>query len=123
MYVWIDDERTPPGDGNHWHVVQSSAQAITLLTNLKNKATDRPFEVISFDHDLGYAFDEVPTWYEEELRSKGYTDDTSRPVLLWMIENDFWPSEIRFHTANPVGREWLVGMANRYAPDGVLVGR
>lgn len=59
-----------------------------------------PLEIISFDHDLG-------------------GDDTSRRVANWMIENNFWSEEIRLHTANPVGYEWLQGTFNRYAPDSV----
>ena len=43
-------------------------------------------------------------------------DDRARPVVLWLCENDRWPPEVRVHTANPVGREWLVGMARRYGP-------
>lgn len=38
------------------------------------------------------------------------------PVVLWLCENDRWPPEVRIHTANPVGREWLTGMARRYGP-------
>lgn len=96
MRLWIDDERVMPAE--YTHMAMSSAQAITLLSR-------HDFEVISFDHDLG-----------------GTTnDDTSRPVLIWMIENEKWPGEIRFHTANPVGRDWLEGTARRYAPDWVNV--
>ncbi|MEV6643273.1 cyclic-phosphate processing receiver domain-containing protein [Amycolatopsis sp. NPDC051371] len=52
------------------------------------------FAAISLDHDLG-------------------GDDTTRPVVLWLCENDRCPPEVRVHTANPVGREWLTGMARR----------
>lgn len=96
MRLWIDDERVMPA--GFTHMAMSSAQAITLLSQ-------HDFELVSFDHDLGGV----------------HGDDTSRPVLTWMIENEKWPREIRFHTANPVGRDWLEGTARRYAPEGVLV--
>lgn len=74
------------------HHALTSADAVQLLADHGETAT-----VVSFDHDLG-------------------GDDTSRTVMIWMIENSVWPDVLRFHTANPVGREWLVGMADRYAP-------
>ncbi|MEV5713971.1 cyclic-phosphate processing receiver domain-containing protein [Amycolatopsis mediterranei] len=48
------------------------------------------------------------------VRRRG--DDTTRPVVLWLCEHDRRPAEVRVHTANPVGREWLTGMARRYGP-------
>ncbi len=85
--LWIDDLRPAP---EGWVWAKSSAEAIDLL--------DRsPFDAASFDHDLG-------------------GDDTTRRVVLWLCENDRWPAVVHVHTANPVGREWLVGMARRYEP-------
>jgi hypothetical protein len=55
------------------------------------------FKTVSFDHDLG-------------------GDDTTRPVMLWMCETGRWPERIKVHSANPVGQEWLTGMADRYCP-------
>lgn len=99
MKLWIDDERPMPEMFTHW--ARSSDEAVLHLL----AHTNEPLEVVSFDHDLG-----------------GTTsDDTSRPVLLWMIENEVWPKEIRFHTANPVGRDWLEGTAKRYAPEWVHI--
>lgn len=89
MDLWIDDLRTPP-DGWAWAWAKSSAEAIEMLT-----ASD--FRAVSFDHDLG-------------------GDDTSRRVVLWLCENERWPRVVHVHTANPVGREWLAGMAERYGP-------
>jgi hypothetical protein len=97
MRLWIDDERVMPAEFTH--MAMSSVQAIRLLEQAED------VELVSFDHDLG-----------------GLSgDDTSRPVLTWMIEHYRWPREIRFHTANPVGRDWLEGTARRYAPAHVLV--
>lgn len=96
--LWIDDERSMPLGYNH--NAATSKTAIAAIANTIKYAYH--LELISFDHDLG-------------------GDDTSRPVMLWMIEHNAWPDTIRFHTANPVGREWLVGMAQRYAPDHVNI--
>jgi hypothetical protein len=88
--LWVDDERcAPPG----WRWAHNSDLAITALS---------PGEVqeISLDHDLG-------------------GEDTTRRVVTWMIENGVWPQRVCVHTANPVGRSWLVGTIRRYAPEGV----
>lgn len=102
MKLWIDDLRDAPGPD--WHTARTSEIALTVLQNSRNKASDwlANFEEVSFDHDLG-------------------GDDTSRRVLIWMIENDHWPKVVRFHTMNPIGRKWLVGTAQRYAPEGTKV--
>lgn len=88
--LWIDDERPTP-DGFSW-TAKTSEEAISSLM-----FASWTWDEVSFDHDLG-------------------GDDTTRAVMLWMIENDAWPRAITIHTGNPVGREWLLGMANRYAP-------
>lgn len=85
--LWVDDLRTAPIG---WVWAKSSAEAIGML-----KVSS--FDSISLDHDLG-------------------GDDTSRAVVLWMCEHDLWPPIVHVHTANPVGREWLTGMAERYGP-------
>lgn len=85
MNPWVDDLRTPP-DG--WDWAKTSTEAIDALRL-------GGVEKLSLDHDLG-------------------GDDTTRPVVLWMCENEIWPREIRVHSANPVGVEWLTGMVDRY---------
>lgn len=92
MKLWIDDLRDSP-DG--WKHVTGSRQAINTLEWAKMMG--ETIDAISFDHDLG-------------------GDDTTRPVVLWMCENDFWPTICYVHSANPVGIEWLAGMINRYGP-------
>ncbi|KMV15988.1 hypothetical protein ACT17_22590 [Mycolicibacterium conceptionense] len=87
MKLWIDDERPAP-DG--WTWAKTSATALTHL------ARGEVCEV-SFDHDLG-------------------GDDTTRPVVLHLAEYGGWPALVRVHSANPVGRQWLEGMIDRYGP-------
>lgn len=91
LKIWVDDIRTRPA----WDWVQAftSSEAILLLEN--HRSSGFPVEIMSLDHDLG-------------------GDDTSRPIVLWMCENDFWPVEVRVHTQNQVGRVWLEGMIERY---------
>ncbi len=89
MKLWVDDLRPPPG--NEWWWAKTSKRAISWL--YYPGVTE-----MSLDHDLG-------------------GDDTTRPVVLFMCEHGVWPQEVRVHSANPVGRDWLAGMIDRYQPD------
>jgi hypothetical protein len=91
MKIWVDDIREYPD--YHWWWVKDSWHAIQALNHCMLNGI--PVEVLSLDHDLG-------------------GDDTTRPIVLWLCEHNVWPDEIRVHTANPVGREWLEGMIERY---------
>lgn len=88
MKLWVDDERPAP-DG--WALAKTSADALKVLGGAD------PIEAISLDHDLG-------------------GEDTTRPVVLWLAEHGGWPARVYVHTANPVGRQWLEGMVQRYGP-------
>lgn len=91
--LWVDDIR--PAQDASWVVAINSFIAINILIGCK--VTGTPVEIMSLDHDLG-------------------GDDTSRRIVLWMCETGFWPVEVRVHSANPVGVEWLEGMIERYKP-------
>lgn len=89
-YLWVDDLRPAP---EGWTWVKTSREAIRALEFTR-------VSEMSLDHDLG-------------------GDDTTRPVVLWLCEHpDRWPAEVRVHSANPVGVEWLTGMVNRYHSPG-----
>lgn len=94
MKLWVDDLR--PAPEGWWHALTSDAAIQALQMNRPDYIGDS-FDEISLDHDLG-------------------GDDTTRPVVIWMIENDVWPEKINVHSANPVGVEWLEGMIARYRP-------
>lgn len=96
MRLWIDDLRPAP---EGWVWTKSSQWAITILQASADGGS--VIDEISFDHDLG-------------------GDDTTRPVALWLAEHDAWPPVVRVHSMNNVGREWLEGIVNRYAPPGTL---
>lgn len=87
--LWVDDLRPAP---EGWFWVKSSQEALNLLASETTELS-----AVSFDHDLG-------------------GDDTTRPVALWMAEFEKFPPVVHVHTANPVGRDWLVGVATRYGP-------
>lgn len=88
--LYIDDVRPVP-DG--WDLALNSMVAIEMLRYRVSVGT--PYTHVSFDHDLG-------------------GDDTTRKVVMWMIENDHPPVEWIVHSANPVGKEWLEGTLSRY---------
>lgn len=94
LKLFIDDLREPPDDT--WECVTTSEAAIATLEFFTDEGMLWcPRTAISFDHDLG-------------------GDDTTRPVVIWMIENNFKFEEYHVHSANPVGRDWLEGMIERY---------
>jgi len=94
MKIWVDDVRPQPDAG--WMRAYSSKGAIALLEKASHPLWYLiPHTEIALDHDLG-------------------GDDTSRPVVLWMIENNFRFEKYTILTANPVGYEWLEGMIERY---------
>lgn len=101
MKVWLDDLRPAPDET--WTVVKNSKQALILLQGMA-RSKEIEFDVISFDHDLG-------------------GQDTSRCVLNWMIENDYWPNLMLVHSQNPIGAEYLHGTGTRYAPERTKVRR
>lgn len=94
--LWVDDLRPPPDEG--WVWVKTSHNALLVLDEVY-------YEEMSLDHDLG-------------------DDDTTRPIVLWLCEHPWaWPKVVVVHTSNPPGGDWLMGMCQRYAPDGVFVHR
>lgn len=95
MKIWVDDLRTPPDDTWEWY--KASTPVIELMSHLSNNWVDitERIEVMSLDHDLG-------------------DEDTTRGIVLWCCYHNEWPAEMRVHSANPVGVEWLEGMIERY---------
>ena len=96
MRIWVDDIRTPPLG---WVWCKTSEQALITLKETKARFDSGlkhvRIDIMSLDHDLG-------------------GDDTTRPIVLWMCENEYWPTDVVVHSANPVGIEWLEGMIERY---------
>ena len=101
MRLWVDDERPmPPAFDQR---TESSWGTIDLLAG--ELAAGRMVELISFDYDLD--------WPPHAATN----DDTAQPILEWMCAAGFWPGELRFHTANQDGHEWMVDFARCHAPE------
>lgn len=86
MWLWVDDIRKPPT--SEWTWVRTCRDALGILRYNR-------IDVLSLDHDLG-------------------NGETTRPIVLYMCETGNWPRDVRVHSANPVGVEWLKGMIERY---------
>lgn len=100
MKLWVDDERRAP---EGWVWATRPAEAISAL------ATGAVTH-LSLDHDLGID----PTTGEAI---------TARPIMLWLCEMStthpqqrYWPDQVCVHSQNPVGRQWLEAMIDRYRP-------
>lgn len=110
LKLYIDDIRDPPD--STWATFRTSSEALAFLRGVYGSLVGAPgydktdnqveIDVISFDHDLG-------------------GDDTTRPIMTWMCEYGIWPSEVLVHSANPVGKSWLLGMADQYATEDVRI--
>jgi hypothetical protein len=95
--MFIDDERTPPGDGI-WIIVRSFDDFTFAL-----EMWGFPY-YISFDHDLG---DGVPTGYD---------------IAHWIVGTDlnaggkFLPADFAFtvHSMNPIGAANIQGLLDNY---------
>ena len=100
MKLFIDDERDVPGV--LWNLAKTSAEAIELLEDQRAAGAAPDYNRVSFDHDLG-------------------GDDTTMPVVEWMIETGYWPATVIIHTANPVGRENIFRAIDAEAPAWVTI--
>lgn len=97
--IYIDDIRTPPPG---WTVVRNSRTARIMIDGLRQQGIK--IDAISFDHD-------IPC---------NGVHETSRSIMLYLAEHDYWPEKVYVHSMNSVGREYLEGMVTRYAPPGTL---
>jgi hypothetical protein len=89
MKLWLDDVRPVP-DG--WTWAKTVEEAVSLMESAD-------VEEASLDHDLGEGFEE------------------GHRLVLWMVENDTWPSEaLSVHSSNPPGAERMCAIIERYGP-------
>lgn len=90
--IWLDDIREAPNGYIHVKSVNSAKRLISLCIA-------QGYEVeLDLDHDLGdYAYDGGDAIY----------------LVHWLAENEFYPT-IRLHTMNPVGRENMQAIIDRY---------
>lgn len=105
----IDDERVITKNSVFQPFVQIARNSGEALWWLAVGETDEQeefnfycFDVILFDHDLG-------------------GDDTTRPVVEYLCELAYngmpYPAKMYVHTANTVGRDWIVSSLKRWEYD------
>lgn len=92
-YIFLDDVRMPPDDGNKWTVVRHIDDAWASIVTAWHTSHGRGEIVISLDHDLG---EDIPTGYDlvKHIECAVATQHEFKPKL-----------EMRIHSANPVGRQ------------------
>jgi hypothetical protein len=97
--MYLDDIREP--DGSYTYAARSSDEAILIMD------IGCP-DFISFDHDLG-------------------EEDTAMNVVKYMVEKDLdnpgwipYDFSYKVHSANPVGKENIIGYLNSYLSQRIL---
>ena len=96
-FLFLDDVREVPQDGNDWKLVKSYKEFVNWI-----KDNGVP-NIISFDHDLGLfhksGMDAAKWLVEQDL------------ICNIMIPNDF---QFLVHSANPCGRANIQGLLKNY---------
>ncbi len=92
IYIFMDDVRDPPDDGNPWIVVRDAHMAWLHI----NVAISIGISVVaSLDHDLG---EDTPTGYD-------MLNWLERRIVTGSKINPNTKLEFKIHSANPVGRD------------------
>ena len=91
LNIWLDDLRAPKESGWFWYTGYDDLIRFLEICKL----ADRDINMLSLDNDLG-------------TEKEGYH------VCLWLAENNYWPEEIRVHSANPVALRNMAHVINRY---------
>src|SRR4051812_24062717 len=93
MKLFLDDIRDPPNDT--WTVARSYREAVELVQHQGFP------ETVSFDHDLG----DGPTGM-----------DFAHWLVAFDLDHNVMPDKFTFqvHSANPVGRDNIVGLLDQY---------
>lgn len=97
--LWIDDTREIPPDLLElgWTSARSFHEAIFKLELIE-------FQSVSIDHDIASFY--------------GYTELTGYHIVKWLVQRKmdglYVPSDIRVHSANPVGVENMQSTIDRY---------
>ncbi|KKM69630.1 hypothetical protein LCGC14_1448860 [marine sediment metagenome] len=100
LCLWVDDERPKPVDTSEceWLIAKSFHYAITLLQY-------NEFDEVSLDHDIASFY--------------GNKEMTGYDIVMWLVQRKvdgtfYVPPVIKVHTANPVGRDNMKAMIDRY---------
>lgn len=120
MKLWLDDVRDPAQHGAIGYVW------VKTVGDAKAKLLTGEVEKASLDHDLGacdacLAGRGAEQWLVENdyMAMPNCTHvGTGYDLCVWMAETGHWPKERpRVHSANPVGRERMCGVIERYFPE------
>lgn len=114
MNLFLDDCRNPSSVGlndNEWITIRTAKEAFELIKH--GNIVD-----LSLDHDLGMEIEKL----DGKIIIKGkYTEKynglapTGLDLCKWMAEQNIWPSgQIYIHSSNPVGRENMKQLIDRY---------
>jgi hypothetical protein len=89
-WLFLDDERFPPGKASDWVIARTFDEACGLIVVLGLPA------IMSLDHDLG----DCPSGY-----------DFAHWLTEHVIDHDLeWNVEWRVHSMNPVGAANITGL-------------
>ena len=97
--LYVDDLRTVPKDsiGIKWDCARTAWSALVML-EAEN------YDIISLDHDLASFL--------------GYKELTGYDIAVWLADRrqqgNYVPSDVRVHSANPVGVANILGVIDRY---------
>ena len=108
MRLWLDDLRAPP---EGWTQAKSVGEAKALMEK-------GDVENASLDHDLGCTSDCAACKAGlEPNEGQHQLAPTGRQFVLWMIENNKWPThKPHVHSANPYGAMSMNSLIDRYGP-------
>lgn len=104
FYVWLDDERPFPYydtvPKSSVTVVRSVNGAKNAIKDIESKVENATF-ILDLDHDLG------------EFASDG---GDGYQLVLWLVDTrrNYNNYKVKIHTMNPVGREKMQGIVDRY---------
>jgi hypothetical protein len=79
------------------------------VSECKKLLIENEVNILSLDHDLGLH------------------DETGYNIALFLVEElqsfgrNYWPNEIYLHTDNPVGRQNMFQLLDRWKPEGVVI--
>jgi Ca2+-binding EF-hand superfamily protein len=96
-FLFVDDERFPPHDGNTWHIARNIDQVFTFLTKFGTP------DYISFDHNLGNG---TPSGF---VIAKALVEKDMDQEIDLHESFDFY-----VHSQNPVGRDNIESYLREY---------
>lgn len=119
--LFLDDCRFPHNVGfkdEDWVIVRSAKECFDLLK--QGNVVD-----LSLDHDLGMEIVNYPTMVIIGGKyMEGYNNNapTGYDLCKRMVEQNVWPSgQIYIHSSNPVGRDNMKQLIDRYRPSEIII--